>query len=77
MACRELFRKLESRTLIRLPPRQNYSPQRLPEIAEIQPVQIIGARYCAKYEKAFNYLLKKYHYLRGCENIQKIRFYIF
>ena len=77
MACRELLRKLESRTLITLPPRQNYSPRRLPEIAEIevdqspvscqlsdiQPVQIIDVRHCAEHEKAFNYLLKKHHYL--------------
>jgi len=77
MACRELLRKLETRRLITLPPRQNYSPRRLPEIAkieidqspvscrlsEIQPVQIIDVRHCSEQEKAFNYLLKKHHYL--------------
>ena len=77
MACRELLRKLETRTLITLPPRQNYSPRRLPEIAEIeidqrlvscplseiQPVQIIDVRHCSEQEKAFNYLLKNHHYL--------------
>ena len=77
MACRELLRKLESRTLIKLPPRQNYSPRRLPEIAQIkidqspissqlsdiQPVKIVDARHCAEHETAFNYLLKEHHYL--------------
>jgi hypothetical protein len=77
MACRELLRKLETRTLITLPPRQNYSPRRLPEIAEIEidqrlvscqlseipPVQIIDVRHCSEQEKAFNYLLKNHHYL--------------
>ena len=77
MACRELLRKLETRTLITLPPRQNYSPRRSPEIAQIeidqysitcqlsdiQPIQIVDVRCNVEHEKAFNYLLKKYHYL--------------
>ena len=77
MACRELLRKLESRTLITLPPRQNFGPRRLPEIepiaidqspvscrlSDIQPVDIVDVRHCAEHEKAFNYLLKEYHYL--------------
>ena len=77
MACRELLRKLESRTLITLPPRQNFGPRRLPEIepieidqspvscllSDIQPVDIVDVRQCAEHEKAFNYLLKEYHYL--------------
>ena len=36
MACRELLRKLESRTLITLPRRQNFGPRRLPEIEPIE-----------------------------------------
>ncbi len=36
MACRELLRKLESRTLIKLPPRQNYGPRRLPNIESVE-----------------------------------------
>ena len=77
MACRELLRKLESRTLITLPPRQRFGPRRLPKIesikidqspvscrlSAIQPVDIVDVRYCAEHEKAFNYLLKEYHYL--------------
>ena len=76
MACRELLRKLESRTLIKLPPRQNRGPG-LPAIdpvqvdhspiscllPDIKPMKIVNARSCAEHEKAFNYLVKKYHYL--------------
>lgn len=77
MACRELLRKLESRKLIRLPLRQGPGPGRLREIepiefdqspvscllSDVRPVKIVNVRSCAKYEKAFNYLLKEYHYL--------------
>jgi len=77
IACRELLRKLEARALIQLPPRQNYSPRRPTTIesvdidqtpvscklADIQPVTIVDARDCREHEKAFNYLLKEYHYL--------------
>ena len=77
MACRELLRKLEFRTLIKLPPRQCPGPGRLPTIesvnvdrspiscllSDIKPVKIINTRDCAAYEKAFNYLVKEYHYL--------------
>ena len=77
MACRELLRKLEFRTLIKLPPRQRFGPRRPPEIkpvevdqsqiscqlSDIQPVNIVDARHCAEYEKTFNYLVKEYHYL--------------
>jgi len=77
MACRELLRKLEFRSLIKLPPRQCPGPGRLPTIepiqvdqsqiscafADIKPVKIVNARDCAECEKAFNYLVKKYHYL--------------
>jgi len=77
MACRELLRKLESRTLIKLPPRQRFSPRRLPEIepigidqrpiscvlSDIQPVEIVNVRDCVDDKKAFNYLVKEYHYL--------------
>jgi hypothetical protein len=76
MACRELLRKLEFRTLITLPPSQ-FSGRRLPTIesvkvdrspiscmlSDIQPVRIVNARDCVEYEKAFNYLVKEYHYL--------------
>jgi len=78
MACRELLRKLESRALIKLPPRQRYSPPvRPPDIetikvdespvscrlSAIQPVNVINVRNCPDYEKPFNYLVKEYHYL--------------
>ena len=36
MACRELLRKLESRTLIKLPPRQRFGPRCLPEIKPVE-----------------------------------------
>lgn len=77
MACRELLRKLESRSLIKLPPRQRPGPGRAPVIepvevdkspvscglSELHPVKIIDARSSIEYEKAFNYLVKEYHYL--------------
>jgi Druantia protein DruA len=78
MACRELLRKLESRALIKLPPRQRYSPPtRPPEIevikvdqtpiscrlSAIQPVRVVNVRDCQDHEKPFSYLVKKYHYL--------------
>jgi len=77
MACRELLRKLESRLLIKLPPRQRPGPGRSPVIesvavdkrqvacsfSDLKPVKVIDARSSVEYEKAFNYLLKEYHYL--------------
>ena len=77
MACRELLRKLEFRNLVKLPPRQGFGPGRLPEIepievdqslvscllSDIQPVKIVNVRNYAEYEKAFNHLVKEYHYL--------------
>jgi len=77
MACRELLRKLESRTLIKLPPRQGPGSGRLPiiesvevdrsliscSLSDIKPVKIVTVRNYAKYEKAFNYLVNEYHYL--------------
>ena len=77
MSCRELLRKLEFRTLIKLPPRQRPGPIRLPTIesieidcnplscllSDIKPVTVVNARDCVEYEKAFNYLVKEYHYL--------------
>ena len=77
MACRELLRKLESRSLIELPPRQRPGPGQPNEIepvkidrspissqlSDIKPVRIVNARSCAQYEKAFNYLVKEYHYI--------------
>lgn len=77
MACREFLRKLEFRTLIKLPPRQCPGPGGAPTIesvevdrspisclfSDIKPVKVVNARDCAEYEKAFNYLVKEYHYL--------------
>lgn len=77
MACRELLRKLEFRNLIKLPPRQSDGSSRLPIIAsvevdrrlvsctfsDVKPVKVVDARSSVKYEKAFNYLVKEYHYL--------------
>jgi hypothetical protein len=77
MACRELLRKLESRSLIKLPPRQRPGPGKLPKIeaieidrrsiscilSDIQPVEIVNARDSVEYEKIFNHLVKTYHYL--------------
>jgi uncharacterized protein DUF4338 len=77
MACRELLLKLEFRSLIKLPPRQSTVAGRLPTIesievdrqpvscpfSEVKPVQVVDARSSTEYEKAFNYLVKEYHYL--------------
>ena len=78
IACRELLRKLEFRSLIQLPPRQRYGPKQITakiepleidqsllscSLSEIKPVQIINVSQCSKYEKVFNYLMKEYHYL--------------
>ena len=77
MACRELLRKLEFRSLIKLPARQRPGPGRLPTIesiavdqnpiscvlSDIKPVKVVNARNCIEYEKAFNYLVKNFHYL--------------
>jgi len=77
MACRELLRKLEFRNLINLPPGQRSGPRRPPVIetievnqtpvscllSEIKPVEIVNARDSTQHEKAFNSLLKEYHYL--------------
>ncbi|MBT4265039.1 MAG: DUF4338 domain-containing protein [Deltaproteobacteria bacterium] len=77
MACRELLLKLESRSLIKLPPRQSSVAGRLPTIepievdlqsvsctfSDVKPVYVVDARSSVKYEKAFNYLVKEYHYL--------------
>lgn len=77
MACRELLRKLEIHSLIKLPLRQNPGPGRLPEVESIdidknplicslsalQPVRILDARSSTENEKIFNHLVKEYHYL--------------
>ncbi len=77
MACRELLRKLETRSLIKLPPRQRPGPRRLPTIeaieidqqpisctlSEIQPVKVVDARKSVEYEKTFNHVVKTFHYL--------------
>ena len=77
MACRELLLKLESRSLIKLPPRQSTVAGRLPTIefievdrgpvsctfSKIKPVRVVDARSSTEYEKAFNYLVSEYHYL--------------
>ena len=77
MACRELLRKLESRGLIILPPKQRSGPVKPPVIkkvdvnnkllscrlSDVKPVEIIDARSSFKYEQTFNYLIKEYHYL--------------
>lgn len=76
MACRELLCKLESRSLIELPPRQRPGPGRAPKIKSVKvnksPVscqlsvlqpRIIDARNSIEYEQAFNFLVKEYHYL--------------
>lgn len=78
IACRELLRKLEFRSLIQLPPRQRYGPKQTTakiepleidqsllscSLSEIKPVKIINVSQCPKYEKTFNYLMKEYHYL--------------
>jgi hypothetical protein len=77
MACRELLRKLDSRSLIKLPPRQRPGPGRLPvhepvivnkkplncRLSDIQPVKIINARNSVSNEKTFNYFVNEYHYL--------------
>jgi hypothetical protein len=32
-------------------------------LSDIKPVKIVNARDCAEHEKAFNHLMKQYHYL--------------
>lgn len=77
IACRELLRKLETRGLLILPPRQSSGPKKLPVIADmevdrhvincslsaVRPVELVNARSCSEDEGLFNYLLKTYHYL--------------
>ena len=77
IACRELLRKLEKRSLIELPPskQKTRSSKKVIEFVEvemdsicdklsnIQPIRIEDARSDRKHEKTFNYLLSKYHYL--------------
>jgi hypothetical protein len=77
MACRELLRKLEFRSLIELPPRQRSGSKRVPIIetvevdqspisclfSDIKPVKVVNARDCVEHEKSFNFLVNKYHYL--------------
>ena len=78
IACRELLRKLEFRSLIQLPPRQRYGSNQIIakiepieidqsllscSLSDIKPVKIINISQYPNYEKAFNYLMKKYHYL--------------
>ena len=62
MACRELLRKLESRTLIKLPPRQRSGTRQLPiiesidvdrspiscSLSDIKPVKIVNQGDCIK-----------------------------
>ncbi len=71
MACRELLRKLEFRTLIKLPPHQHPGPKRAPKIesveivrnpisrsfSELKPVKVISARECVEYEELYQHLL--------------------
>ena len=85
MACRELLRKLESRSLIKLPPRQRPGPGKPPEIevieidqhpiscilSDIQPVQVVNARKTVEYEKTFNHLVKTYCYV-ACPMSQRV-----
>lgn len=77
MACRELLRKLESRSLIKLPPRQCPGPGHVlsiesveidksplsGQLSKFQPIRIVDVRRSIEYKKAFNFLLKEYHYL--------------
>lgn len=77
IACRELLRKLEKKTLIKLPPRQRSGPKGKPTIesvavdrtiissslTELKPIKVIDARNSSENEKTFNYLVKEYHYL--------------
>lgn len=77
MACRELLCKLETRSLVKLPPRRTHGPRRAPavpvvevdqspvrcRIAEIQPVSVVDARGFAGDDATFNHLVRAYHYL--------------
>jgi hypothetical protein len=77
MACREMLRKLEKRSLIKLPAPLRPGPGRLKEIGvvdvdqsqihcrfhDIKPVRIFDARNLRSDEKTFNYLMKTFHYL--------------
>lgn len=50
MACRELLRKLETRGLIKLPPRQRYSPPHA--CLKLRSSMLIEARYHAGYQQS-------------------------
>jgi len=77
MACRELLRKLESRALIKLPPRRSEFSRRHAVIepvevdqsplscrlSEIMPVRIVNVRDDPTHEPAFKHLMKSHHYL--------------
>ncbi len=91
MACRELLLKLESRALIKLPPRQHCGSRRVSVIEPVEvdqsllscrlstmmPVQIMNIREHAEHGKAFNYLMKEYHYLSyGCPVGQNMKYII-
>lgn len=77
MACRELLRKLESRALIKLPPRQSKPPCKRPvieavdvdqsphacKLSQIAPIHILNIREHPTHEPAFKHLMNTYHYL--------------
>jgi hypothetical protein len=91
MACREMLRKLEERSLIKLPPRLCPGPGRSPEIAavkinqsqiccrfvDVKPVKVTNARNSKNDEKTFNYLMKTFHYLSFSRTVGQNMKYLF
>ncbi len=91
MACREMLRKLEKRSLIKLPPRLCPGPGRSPEIAtvdvdqsrihcrfvDVKPVKVVNARNSRSDERTFNYLMKSFHYLSFKRTVGQNMKYLF
>jgi hypothetical protein len=91
MACREMLRKLEDRSLIILPPRRKPGPGRLPEVeavevdqtrirgsfADIKPVKLVDARISKDTEMTFNHLMRTFHYLSFGRTVGQNMKYIF
>lgn len=91
MACREMLRKLEKRSLIVLPPRQNSGPGRTRNIPpvevdrspircrlhDLKPVAVTDARRSKDDERLFNHLVKTFHYLSFGRTVGQNMKYLF
>lgn len=91
MACREMLRKLEKRSLIVLPPRQREGPGRTRNIPpvevdhspircrlhDLKPVSVTDARRSKDDEKLFNHLVETFHYLSFGRTVGQNMKYLF